>query len=494
MPLWPRGVTVQIIVTDDGANPKYKYHVWWKTFKHTDDGDGDSADNECTTADIEDSSVHCGIAMKHDEWTQLKDTELQKEFGVYVKWNKCAMGKCVTTDNTGVKFARFDQWKIHVADIENCEYWISTEGERFITDDNANPPVCYNYGKCMPITTDATTVAEAQRRPQLVAPGLVSYDASEFTLSAEQDPYDGNRNARFTVDVEAGDIVRLLVDPADDTTWKDIRVTRIVSDTVLISDFPPDVFGAGATSVNYRILKCAAGRRMGSDASTHDLRTTSGSDSRVNARGLGPDEHANAYLPHPEHSYYQTWSYKYCEIDTGCCGFRVSSVVQPQQFAYYFVKPDHSNYNLRIAVHTVNDNLDLYTRRDDDGGGRPDYDQLSPHVGARVRALGHRRGRVRLRVPHQPPQGVRARRRDRVRQLRVRLPYRAWSVHPARRATQLREVGRRRHGRQQVPADGGRVRVLGAILPRVQLSGLRVRGLGRPSRGCQRLRRRVAQE
>ena len=124
--------------------------------------------------------MHCGIAMKHDEWTQLKDTELQKEFGVYVKWNKCAMGKCVTTDNTGVKFARFDQWKIHVADVENCEYWISTEGERFITDDNANPPVCYNYGKCMPITTDATTVAEAQRRPQLVAPGLVSYDASSL--------------------------------------------------------------------------------------------------------------------------------------------------------------------------------------------------------------------------------------------------------------------------------------------------------------------------
>ena len=42
---------------------------------------------------------------------------------------------------------------------------------------------------------------------------------------------------------------------------------------------------------------------------------------------------------HPEHSYYQAWWYKYCEIDTGCCGFRVSSVVQPQQFAYYFVKP-----------------------------------------------------------------------------------------------------------------------------------------------------------
>jgi hypothetical protein len=58
------------------------------------------------------------------------------------------------------------------------------------------------------------------------------------------------------------------------------------------------------------------------------------------------------------------------QVDPGCCGFRVSSIVQPQQFAYYFVKPDHSNYNLRIAVHTVNDNLDLYTRRDDDGEAR----------------------------------------------------------------------------------------------------------------------------
>jgi len=46
-----------------------------------------------------------------------------------------------------------------------------------------------------------------------------------------------------------------------------------------------------------------------------------------------PDNHKHAYLPHPQLSYYQTWSYKYCEIDPGCCGFRVSSVVQPQQFA-----------------------------------------------------------------------------------------------------------------------------------------------------------------
>ena len=363
MPLWPRGVTIQLIVTKKTQPPKFKYHVWWKTFKHTDDGDTNSADDQCTTADIE-NDVDCGIAMKWDEWFQLKDMELQKEFGVYIKWAKCAMGAGSASGScTTVKFAKFDQWKIHVADIENCEYWISTEGERFITDDNANPPVCYNYGKCMPITTDATTVAEAQRRPQLTAPGLVTYDANSFKLTAAQDPYDGNRNAKFTSDVEPGDIIRLLITPGDPTTWKDIRVTRILSDTELISDYQNTIVG----SPNYRILKCAAGRRYGTN---HDART--GSYLPENSRGLAPDEHALAYLPHPEHTFYQTWSYKYCEVDPGCCGFRVSSIVQPQQFAYYFVKPDHSNYNLRIAVHTVNDNLDLYTRRDDDGGGRPD--------------------------------------------------------------------------------------------------------------------------
>ena len=64
--------------------PKFKYHVWWKTFKHTDDGDNNSADDLCTTAEV-DNDTDCGIPMKWDEWFQLKDMELQKEFGVYIK-------------------------------------------------------------------------------------------------------------------------------------------------------------------------------------------------------------------------------------------------------------------------------------------------------------------------------------------------------------------------------------------------------------------------
>jgi hypothetical protein len=188
------------------------------------------------------------------------------------------MGAGTSAACNDVKFAKFDQWKIHVADIENCEYWISTEGERFITDDNANPPVCYNYGKCMPITTDATTVAEAQQRPQLTAPGLVTY--ATYRLLATQDPFDGNRNAKFTSDVEPGDIIRILVTLDNDMTWKDIRVTRILSDTELISDY---AFPVNAASYNYRILKCAAGRRYGTN---HDART--GSNAPANTRGLAP--------------------------------------------------------------------------------------------------------------------------------------------------------------------------------------------------------------
>ena len=349
MPLWPRGVTIQIIVTSvNGDVPTYKYHVWWKTFKHTDDGDDNSADDQClddvmdADSDTSANPDGCGIKMTWDSWKQLKDAELQKEFGVYVKWNKCAMGEC---DDATVKFARYDQWKLHVADIENCEYWVSAEGERFITDDNANPPVCYNYGTCMPITTDAQTVDEARRRPRLTAPGVVYVEAG--SVKSLQDIDNNNANARFTADLAAGDIVRI-----DGTTKKDVRVTEIVSDTEFKTDTLTDHLDASSAE-NYEVLKCAAGREDENGA-------------------VVPDEHALAYLPHPDLAYYQTWSYKYCEIDPGCCGFRVSSVVQPQQFAYYFVKPDHSNYNFRIAVHTVNDNLDLYTRRDDDGGGRPD--------------------------------------------------------------------------------------------------------------------------
>ena len=143
---------------------------------------------------------------------------------------------------------------------------------------------------------------------------------------------------------------------------------QVVSNNAFLSDYASNV-----PSSSYQILTCAAGRRSNSSATTlHDAVSNSAGVKSVNSRGLMADENAGAYLPHPELGFYQTWSYKYCEVDPGCCGFRVSSVVSPQMFSYYTVKPDHSNYNLRVATFTVDDNIDMYTRRDDDGGGRPD--------------------------------------------------------------------------------------------------------------------------
>ena len=376
LPLWPRGVMIQVIVTSLGtgspAQPKFKYNVWWKTFKHTDDGDNNAADDICTLQDMQ-NGVDCGITMDYNNWFQLVDKELQKPFGVYIKWNQCDVGVGDPAGNcTGNPvFQVGDEWRLRVGDIGNCEYWISSEGERFINDDNANPPVCYNHGKCLSISTDAVTVADAQQRPQLTGTGLVSYSYTSFTLSAIPDPYNSNVNSLFTSTVVPGDIIRILVDNDPGNTngkWKDIRVIRVLDDVTLVSDYQlPITYTVGTPCCNYQILKCAAGRRYGSN---HDA--TSGFNLPQNSMGLVPDDTMLAYLPHPELNYYQTWSYKYCEIDPGCCGFRVSSVVQPQQFAYYFVRPDHSNYNLRIATHTVNDNIDMYTRRDDDGSGRPD--------------------------------------------------------------------------------------------------------------------------
>lgn len=56
--------------------------------------------------------------------------------GVYVKWDD----KIVD-----VGF----EWWFYVVDIENCWYYIFIEGERYMTDDNANSSICYNYGKCV---------------------------------------------------------------------------------------------------------------------------------------------------------------------------------------------------------------------------------------------------------------------------------------------------------------------------------------------------------
>jgi hypothetical protein len=52
-----------------------------------------------------------------------------------------------------------------------------------------------------------------------------------------------------------------------------------------------------------------------------------------------------------------------CEIKPGCCGFKVSSVVYPDRFAYYKIRPTHTNMNIRIIVKTTEDNVDLVVKK-----------------------------------------------------------------------------------------------------------------------------------
>ena len=49
--------------------------MWWKTFKHTDDGDSNAIDDSCPDSAV---GVQCGIVAAWDSWFQLQDKELQK--------------------------------------------------------------------------------------------------------------------------------------------------------------------------------------------------------------------------------------------------------------------------------------------------------------------------------------------------------------------------------------------------------------------------------
>merc|ERR1712054_288447 len=52
-----------------------------------------------------------------------------------------------------------------------------------------------------------------------------------------------------------------------------------------------------------------------------------------------------------------------CEIKPGCCGFKLSSVVYPDRFAYYKIRPSHTNMNIRVIVKTTEDNVDLVVKK-----------------------------------------------------------------------------------------------------------------------------------
>ena len=291
LPLWPRGVTVQITAASTST---FTYKTYWKTFANQNSGGT--------------------LTASATAWVEIVDSGVSSGIGVYIKWASA------TPMTTG------DEFRLHVADIENCQYHISTEGERYMTDDNIAPPICYNHGRCIPSTSTSDST-----RPNLSLTGTSQAVASGVITGV---------GTKFLAELIPGDVV--VVNSID------YRIVSITSDTVATLDDTSVTLSSTTTMIT--VKRCAGGVRSGT---LHDgSGSTTIEDSSVRA----------AYTHHPLHTYYQSYSHLYCEIDPGCCGFRLSSVVDPQQYAYYFVKPDHSDYNFRIAVHTVNDNLDLYTK------------------------------------------------------------------------------------------------------------------------------------
>merc|ERR1712100_696962 len=53
-----------------------------------------------------------------------------------------------------------------------------------------------------------------------------------------------------------------------------------------------------------------------------------------------------------------------CEIKPGCCGFKISSTVWPDKWAYYKIRPSHTNMNIRVVATTLEDNIDLVAKKD----------------------------------------------------------------------------------------------------------------------------------
>jgi len=285
LPLWPRGVTVQITAA---SATTFDYTTYWKTFANA------AATNTASTS-----------------WLEIQDSGVSSGIGVYIKW----------VDATAL--VQYDEYRLHVADIENCQYHISTEGERFMTDDNLNPPICYNHGRCI----DSQSITDSTRPRRQLNGTLTISTGGALT----------GTSSKFLSELAPGDII-------NDGTY-DHRVVSIASDTSATLDVTDGSLTAFTGTID--VKRCAGGRF---DGTNHETTATIDDDTR------------EAYTHHPKHTYYQTYSHLYCEVDPGCCGFRLSSVVNPERYAYYFVKPDHSDYDFRIAVHTVNDNLDLYTK------------------------------------------------------------------------------------------------------------------------------------
>merc|ERR1711871_1783797 len=115
-------------------------------------------------------------------------------------------------------------------------------------------------------------------------------------------------------------------------------VTKITSDTILEVDTP--------------FAKSNADKYVSNDYNYESCWLSMGSEAKVEASSQDASyTNKKVYVEDA------------CEIKPGCCGFKISSVVYPDRFAYYKIRPAHTNMNIRVVVKTTEDNVDLVVKK-----------------------------------------------------------------------------------------------------------------------------------
>merc|ERR1712159_67772 len=152
-------------------------------------------------------------------------------------------------------------------------------------------------------------------------------------------------------------------------------VTKITSNTILEVDTPfnkvtATAYGSAANwgnDYNYESCWLSAGSEAGVTGTHRASASAADADPTISweSNGASPPVYSQTAAVNGASAYTNKKVYveDACEIKPGCCGFKISSVVYPDRFAYYKIRPPHTNMNIRVVVKTTEDNVDLVVKK-----------------------------------------------------------------------------------------------------------------------------------
>merc|ERR1711871_1761705 len=152
-------------------------------------------------------------------------------------------------------------------------------------------------------------------------------------------------------------------------------VTKITSNTILEVDTPfnkvtSTTYGSAANwgnDYNYESCWLSAGSEAGVTGTHRASASAADADPTISweSNGASPPVYSQTAAVNGASAYTNKKVYveDACEIKPGCCGFKISSVVYPDRFAYYKIRPPHTNMNIRVVVKTTEDNVDLVVKK-----------------------------------------------------------------------------------------------------------------------------------